>query len=148
MRSASTRTQEELPPPLELTVLNVLWRVGEASVATVREEMHPSRPLAYTTVMTILDRLVKRGVVERRKLGRSFQYKPVVLQSQMRNVAVRQLLERFFDGSTDLLQQFLRDGDLPDGASLLSTSSSEDDPSPSPTSNSPSNQRPLDAALL
>lgn len=57
---------------LESEVLRVLWGKGESSVREVME--HLDRPLAYTTVMTTLDRLFKKGLLERHMAERSFRY--------------------------------------------------------------------------
>ncbi len=51
----------DIPPPLELECLKALWKLGEGSVKDVRDDLAASRNLAYTTVMTLLDRLVKQG---------------------------------------------------------------------------------------
>jgi predicted transcriptional regulator len=60
--------------PLEVQVLEAVWR--EARPATVRD-LHPSFPgIAYTTLMTTLDRLYKKGVLERNRVGRAFAYVP------------------------------------------------------------------------
>ena len=60
--------------PLELKVLEVLWERNRA--ATVRN-VQPSFPrLAYTTLMTTLDRLYRKGVLRRFRLGRAFGYEP------------------------------------------------------------------------
>jgi hypothetical protein len=47
----------ELPPPLEMMCLNALWEIGEGNVEDVRKVISLNRPLAYTTVLTLLDRL-------------------------------------------------------------------------------------------
>ena len=67
-----------------------------------------SRPLAYTTIMTVLDRLVRKGKLTRRKVGRAFVYSPAATRDTLRRVAVRELLEGFFDGSEAELLEFLR----------------------------------------
>src|ERR1700694_3736810 len=103
-RAASAR---EIPPPLELECLKALWRLREASVRDVREVLTPHRTLAYTTVMTVLDRLVRRGGVVRRKEGRSFVYTPVMSRESLRKLAVRQLVDSFFDGSEEALLRYL-----------------------------------------
>ncbi len=103
-RSPSTR---EIPPPLELECLKALWRIGEGTVKDVREVVTENRNLAYTTVMTVLDRLEKRGRVARRKVGRSFVYTPVVDRDELRRLAVRDLIDTFFDGSPEALRRFL-----------------------------------------
>lgn len=59
---------------LEATLMEILWRKGELSVKELAELL--DRPLAYTTVMTTLDRLYKKGLLQRRKCDRAFFYSP------------------------------------------------------------------------
>ena len=103
----------EIPPPLELECLKTLWTLGEGNVNDVRQVLEPARGLAYTTVMTVLDRLAHKGVVSRRKVGRSFVYTPAVTRDALRRPAVRELLENFFDGSERALIAYLRSEPLP-----------------------------------
>jgi predicted transcriptional regulator len=65
---------------LETTVMEILWGRGESNVHDVAERL--DRPLAYTTVMTTLDRLFKKGLLERRKLDRAFLYSPRFSRAQ------------------------------------------------------------------
>jgi predicted transcriptional regulator len=97
----------ELPPPLEMTCLNALWEIKEGNVEDVRKVVSQSRPLAYTTVLTLLDRLARRGAVSRRKEGRGFRYQPTVERDKLRRMALRQFLEYHFDGSEAKLKIFL-----------------------------------------
>src|SRR5947199_7754898 len=97
----------ELPPPLEMKCLNALWQVGEGNVEEVRTVMSHSRPLAYTTVLTLLDRLTRRGAVSRRKEGRGFRYHPTVERDRLRRMALNHFLEYHFDGSAAKLRLFL-----------------------------------------
>jgi predicted transcriptional regulator len=60
--------------PLEVTVMEILWARGESNVRDVVDRL--DRPLAYTTVMTTLDRLFKKGLLARRKCDRAFLYSP------------------------------------------------------------------------
>jgi len=60
--------------PLEAEVMDILWTAGESSVHDVMTKL--VRPLAYTTVMTTLDRLFKKGLLGRRKSDRAFLYVP------------------------------------------------------------------------
>lgn len=99
----------ELPPPLEILCLKALWSIGEGNVEDVRRlvcEEHP-RPLAYTTVLTLLDRLSRRSAVARRKEGRGFRYQPTVERDKLRALALHELLNQFFDGCPDRLRTFL-----------------------------------------
>jgi len=101
------RTVREVPPPLELACLSALWSLEEANVKSVREVVAQSRPLAYTTIMTVLDRLVRKGKLTRRKVGRSFVYAPSQTRDLLRRAAVRELVEGYFDGSEADLIAFL-----------------------------------------
>src|SRR5208283_244807 len=98
----------EIPPPLELECLKTLWTLGEANVRQVMQALAPRRSLAYTTVMTILDRLARKQAVERRKAGRSFVYSPLLTRETLRRLAVRELVESLFAGSEDELAGYLR----------------------------------------
>jgi len=97
----------EIPPPLELECLKALWTLGEGNVKDVREILTQRRKLAYTTVMTVLERLEKRGKVERRKQGRMFVYTPAVSRDSLRRLAVEALVQDFFDGSERALVNYL-----------------------------------------
>jgi predicted transcriptional regulator len=57
---------------LESKVMEILWARGESTVRDVVDRL--TRPLAYTTVMTTLDRLFKKGLLDRRKEDRAFYY--------------------------------------------------------------------------
>lgn len=99
----------DMPPPLELECLKALWGIGEGTVSDVRHALVGHRDLAYTTVMTVLDRLEKRGGVSRRKRGRSFVYVPKLSREALRRSAVKELVDRFFDGSEEALASYLND---------------------------------------
>ena len=103
----------EIPPPLELECLKALWGLGEARVKDVRESLAERRHLAYTTVMTLLDRLERRGVVKRRKQGRAFVYVALLQREKARELAVEQLLEIYFGGSAGELKDYLEGAPSP-----------------------------------
>jgi predicted transcriptional regulator len=106
------RTVRDVPPPLELACLRALWRLEEANVKAVQELVGQSRPLAYTTIMTVLDRLVRKGKLTRRKTGRSFVYSPSQTRDSLRRLALRELVDGYFDGSEADLIAFLRNGQV------------------------------------
>jgi predicted transcriptional regulator len=103
----SNARSRRIPPPLELECLKALWVIGQGTVKDVRKLVTEDRRLAYTTVMTILDRLEKRGSVARRKAGRSFVYTPQVGREELQQLAVQELTESFFGGSREELLAFL-----------------------------------------
>jgi len=89
--------------PLELDCMNTLWPIGEATVREIRERLAERRPRAYTTIMTIMDRLARKGVVERHKVGRAYAYRPNLSIEDARAQALGQVLENFFGGSREAL---------------------------------------------
>ena len=102
------RTARDVPPPLELACLKAVLVAGGRQLRAVQQVVAISRPLAYTTIMTVLDRLVRKGRLTRRKVGRAFVcYSPESSRDSMRRAAVRELLDGFFDGSEADLLEFL-----------------------------------------
>ncbi len=83
--------------------MNMLWPLGEGTVHQIRDSLAPTRPRAYTTIMTIMDRLARKGVVTRRKVGRSYLYRPSLTAEEARGRALRQVVEGFFGGSPEAL---------------------------------------------
>jgi predicted transcriptional regulator len=90
--------------------MNMLWPAGEATVRDIREALAPIRPRAYTTIMTIMDRLAHKGVVERRKVGKAYVYRPNLTEEQARARAVEQVVENYFEGSVAALGSYLEGG--------------------------------------
>ena len=93
--------------PLELECLSVLWPMGESTVRDIHRALAASRPRAYTTVLTIMDRLEQKGIVTRRKEGRAFHYQARLSAEEARLQAVRKIVEGFFDGSPEALAAHL-----------------------------------------
>jgi predicted transcriptional regulator len=94
----------------ELRLMEVLWRVGTATVAGVAAQMPDDVPLAYSTVLTTLRILENKGYIQHRKEGRAFVYEPLVAREQARENAVTHLLRRFFEDSPEQLVLNLIDG--------------------------------------
>jgi len=107
------KTTRDVPPPLELLCLRALWSLEQGNVKDVQQIVAHTRPLAYTTIMTVLDRLVRKGKISRRKVGRAFLYVPEATRDSMRQLAVRELVDGFFDGSHEKLIDYLRGAEPP-----------------------------------
>lgn len=99
--------------PLELDCMNALWALGQGTVRDIRNRVAAHRPRAYTTIMTIMDRLARKGVVERRKAGRAYLYIPNLSEDAARAHALGQVVENFFGGSTEALLSQLQGPPLP-----------------------------------
>jgi len=79
--------------PLERDVMEVMWRGGAMNVRDVQAEL--TRPSAYTTVMTTLDRLFKKGFVAREREGRAFVYRAAHTREQVQAAVASGLLSGF-----------------------------------------------------
>jgi predicted transcriptional regulator len=93
--------------PLELDIMKAVWRQPSITVREVREEIRPARNLAYTTVMTIMDRLYRKGCLKRVLKSRAHYYEPAIDYTDVRDEALDSLIRNFF-GSKEKLQEFLR----------------------------------------
>ena len=98
---------------LELAIMQVVWKVGESSVEDVRVALDAAdRPLALPSVRTMLAILCDKGYLTRRKLARSFLYRPVVSEARARRRILRDVLDRAFDGSASTLVAALVRSDM------------------------------------
>jgi predicted transcriptional regulator len=111
-----------------LECLKALWRLRQGTVHEVRDIVGRDKKLAYTTVMTVLERLSRRGAVERQRQGRAFVYMPRLDREKALDAALRELVGIYFDGSIDGLRRYL-DGSAEPAAT-------------------PSESPPIDAVLL
>jgi predicted transcriptional regulator len=87
--------------PLELRIMQVLWRLGPSPVQAVQQELDGE--LAYTTVQTMLNVLERKGRVTRRLRGRAYEYRPAVTEEKTLGTAVAELVDRMFGGSPEEL---------------------------------------------
>ena len=94
-------------PPLELEVMKSLWEMENATVGQTQAHMRATRLLAYTTVLTLLDRLTKKGAVRREKRGRGYVYSPVLTRDDALVVALDRLVHDFFEDSPARLLDYL-----------------------------------------
>jgi BlaI family transcriptional regulator, penicillinase repressor len=104
---------------LQLSLLKVLWERGEATVGDVQQALQAaSRPLAGTTIATLLSRLEKRGIVAYRTEGRQYVYRALVGEAETRGSVLAEVTDRLFAGDVAMLvselltSRDLRDGDL------------------------------------
>lgn len=85
----------------ELDVMGVLWELGSATVAEVRERLHDE--LAYTTVLTVLRTLEEKGYVGHTEEGRAHRYLPLVERQAAGKSALQRVLHKLFKDSPELL---------------------------------------------
>src|SRR5205809_7045318 len=94
--------------PLELDIMKAVWLHPPITVRNVQQAIRPSRQLAYTTVMTIMDRTYHKGFLSRKFRGRTHFYEPQIAYTDARDKAVNTSLRSFFDGSEQKLREILK----------------------------------------
>ena len=94
-------SQVERLTPLELEIMQVLWEAGPSTVAEVQPKLKAE--LAYTTVQTMLNVLLRKGKVARVQEGRAFRYRPAMSRERATGSALSDLVKRMFGGSSEAL---------------------------------------------
>lgn len=89
--------------PLELQIMQVLWREGPSNVQQVQKNLPAGTDLAYTTVQTMLNVLHRKGRVRRALKGRAYDYRAVISKEAVLSQSVRDLVQRMFGGSSEEL---------------------------------------------
>lgn len=112
----ASRAPRLTPPQLE--ILRVLWERSEATVVDIHQALRAERPLAATTIATLLSRLEKRGLVSYRTEGRQYVYRAVLQERDARQHALVEVTQGLFAGDVPtmvsqlLSSHELRPGDL------------------------------------
>lgn len=86
-----------LTPP-QVDILKVLWERAEATVVEIQQALRAERPLAATTIATLLSRLEKRGLVTYRTEGRQYVYRAVLKERDAQQHALVEVTRGLFDG--------------------------------------------------
>ena len=95
--------------------MKVVWRLKKATVRDVYEALRESRQIAYTTVMTMMGILEKKGYLTKTLVDRAHVFTPAKQRQQVVGAMVRDFVERVFDGASDsLLLALARDNKLTD----------------------------------
>jgi len=83
----------------ELTIMKIVWRRERATVRQVYEILRAQRPIAYTTVMTVMNVLEEKGYLEKSRADRAYVYQPKRSQRQVVGQMVADFVDRVFDGA-------------------------------------------------
>ena len=102
----------------ELEIMKIVWRAGASTVRGVYEDLLERRKIAYTTVLTVLRTLERKGYVKHRAEGRAYIYAPAIDREAVRRDVVGYVLHQFFDGSPRALLLNLLESESVDDAEL------------------------------
>jgi BlaI family penicillinase repressor len=98
---STQRKMDQALTPLELEIMQVLWEAGPSTVSEVQPKLKAQ--LAYTTVQTMLNVLLRKNKVKRVQEGRAFRYRPVVSRERASGSALKDMVKRMFGGSSEAL---------------------------------------------
>jgi BlaI family penicillinase repressor len=98
-----------VPTDLELEILKVIWARGEATVREVFKDIQAQRKIAYTTVLTMMGILERKGHLIKRSGERAYVYTPAVPRDQVVNNLINEFVNRVFNGSAHPLLVHLVD---------------------------------------
>ena len=98
---------------LELEVMEVLWRLGQAAVREAQEALPVAKRPAYTTVQTIIRRLEQKGAVRQvKKIGKAFVYAPAITRKAVHRRLIDEFLAMFGGSARPLLAHLVEAGEL------------------------------------
>jgi predicted transcriptional regulator len=107
------RSRSKTLTPQELALMTIVWERGPSTVRDVYEALLAGRRVAYTTVMTMMNVLERKGHLRKRVEGRSYVYQAARPRGQVVGSMVREFVDRVFGGSVEpLLVHLLEDRKL------------------------------------
>jgi BlaI family transcriptional regulator, penicillinase repressor len=98
----------------ELQIMKVVWEMGVATVKDVCDVMSQAKPVAYTTILTLMGILEEKGALVHTRSGRAFLYNPLLSRQQATRNQVRDVVNRFFDGSSEKLIEDILENEVLD----------------------------------
>jgi BlaI family penicillinase repressor len=103
-------------PQLELiesewAILKVVWELEPCAAPTVQETLEKEKGWAYTTVKTMMDRMVKKGLLRTEKIRNLYLYRSAVTQTQAQRSEIFRAVKRAFNGTLTPMMQFLIEND-------------------------------------
>lgn len=93
----------------QLEVMKILWQQPKLSVSEVHQHLSQHKPLALTTVATVLKRLQEKGIVGHEKAGRQYLYHAKVTEGEVQSSMLGNLLDHLFNGKPETLVHHLVD---------------------------------------
>ena len=93
------RTPHPTLTPQELAIMKVIWTRETTTVRDVYESLRARRPIAYTTVMTMMKILEEKGYLKKSQDERAYVYRPAKPRPQVVGAMVREFVDRVFDGA-------------------------------------------------
>ena len=91
----------------EWSILQAVWEHEPCAAPTVQEVLQKEKGWAYTTVKTLMDRMVKKGLLRTERIRNLYLYRSVITRSQAQRSEIMRTVKRAFDGALTPMMQFL-----------------------------------------
>ncbi len=102
--------QRQVAGKREMMILHAVWERGEATVRDVHREISKTDDVAYTTIMTMMQKMEKKGLLEHYEDNRAFVYRAIARREEVESGMLRELLDKVFNGSYEgLVNTLVRD---------------------------------------
>jgi len=112
---ASKASSDKKLTPLETLIMNALWDESPAAVKRVQERLNSIKPMAYSTVLTMIRILRDKGFLSSDRQGKADLYRPIVTREDAGRRSLGEVVESFFSGSAEaLVSQLLANQSLND----------------------------------
>lgn len=112
------RPRQKNPTPAELEVLQLIWEHGACTVREVMNLLKPQRPRAYTSVMSLMNVMAEKDLLNQKPKGRAFVYSAKVSRDKTQSSMLSDLVNRAFDGSANALVAHLLEQTGPNSEEL------------------------------
>ena len=110
---AAKRSKPQLLTPQELEIMKIVWDFNQATVRDVYEQLRARRQVAYTTVMTTMRILERKGHLKVSRADRAYVYRPARPRQRVLAEMVQEFVDRVFGGAAEpLIQHLVRDRHL------------------------------------
>ncbi len=95
------------PSPVEFEILSILWREGCGTVKDIQAALASKRPLARTTINTVMTRMVEKGYVEAREKNFAYEFWPLVERESVTRGKLSDLVDKVFEGNVGALASYI-----------------------------------------
>ena len=93
--------------PQEINIMKIVWEYGEATAKLVYENIYKNRQISYTTIMTMMNILEKKGALIHSNKGRAYLYRPLLSRQQAVKNQFNYILSKYFDDEPVKMIDFL-----------------------------------------
>lgn len=95
--------------PLESKVMDILWNGDEMSIKEVQQTLDQEKPVNFNTVMTVMNRLVEKNILQKRTAGRSSMFKPIQSRDEFLNMQSKEMTNELMDEFGDVVVSHMLD---------------------------------------